>query len=313
MKKLRIAFMGTPDFAVPSLKAIVEAGHQVVGVVSQPDRPRGRGQKHQPTPVKKAARELGIDTIYQPEKLKEPDFLESLKALEADLFVVVAFRILPAVILDMPRHGVINLHPSKLPKYRGAAPLHWTILNGDRDTAISVIFLKKEIDAGNIILQEDHPVFENDTTGDLHDRFSIEGARLLLKSIALIAEGEAKASKQDDSLATPAPKITKGDCLLNFDLPASQVRNRIMGLSPFPGAFTHWQGQTLKLFRAQVFSEDSRMEKPGTIIENKAGEIWIACDPGIISVSELQLQGRKRLSHQDFLRGIKLVPGDILG
>ena len=305
--------MGTPEFAVPSLRAIHASRHQIVGIVSQPDRPKGRGQKLIPTPVKQAALELGLGPVLQPEKLREPDFLAALQALNADLFAVVAFRIMPEAVFAMPPQGTVNLHPSALPKYRGAAPLHWTVLNGDSQTAITTIFIQREIDAGNIILQEPRPVYPEDTTGDLHDRLSEDGAQLLVKSLDLIAAGEVVPQRQDNSLATPARKLTREDCLLSFDQPARAVRNRIMGLSPFPGAYTFLGDQVLKLYRARVIAENEQAGKPGTVLRAAGDQILIACNPGTVSILECQLQGRKRLDAETFLRGTPLAEGQVLG
>lgn len=295
--------MGTPAFAIPTLSRIHDSRHQIVAVVSQPDRPRGRGKKLLPTPVKQFALENNLSPILQPEKLKDPDFVEALQALQADVFVVVAYRILPEVVFTIPSRGTINLHPSKLPKYRGAAPLNWTIINGDRETAITTIFIKKEIDAGNIILQRDVSIEPDETAGSLHDRLGPAGAELILESLDLIENDAVQAQKQDDSLVTPAPKLTKETCHISFDQPAESVKNWIHGLSPFPGAFAFYQDQTMKFYRAEVISEDPQTEPVGAIVKAEKSDFWIACNPGAVAIREIQLQGRKRMKIEDFLRG----------
>ncbi len=300
--------MGTPQFAVPTLEAILNSHHQVVGVVTQPDRQRGRGKKLLPTPVKQFALDNHLSPILQPEKMKDPAFVTALQALDADVFVVVAFRILPEIVFAMPSHGTINLHPSLLPKFRGAAPLNWTIIQGEESTGITTIYIKKEIDAGNIIIQQPFPLVPNETVGELHDRIAPVGAQVVLDSLAQIAAGTVAVSIQDNDLATPAPKLTKETCHLDFNQPAESVKNWIHGLSPVPGAFTYYDGQLLKLFRASVI-ESTKNVTPGTILKAADGEIHIACRDSAISVHELQLQGKKRLTTDVFLRGNQLQEG----
>ena len=305
--------MGTPEFALPALDRIHHSHHSVVGVVSQPDRPRGRGRKLSPTPVKQYALDHGLEPVFQPHTLKDPQFVEELRALEADTFVVVAFRILPEIIFTMPPKGTVNLHPSLLPQYRGAAPLNWAIINGESKTGITTIFIKKEIDAGNIILQREAPVFPEDTAGTLHDRLSQDGAGLLLESLALIEQGTPPTMAQDESKVSPAPKLTREMCHLNFDQPARDVKNWIHGLSPIPGAFTHYQDQLIKLFAAAVIPNAAYQKaSPGTILKAEKAEFHIACNPGVIAVMRLQLQGRKAMQTREFLSGYELQTGEIL-
>jgi methionyl-tRNA formyltransferase len=308
---LKIVFMGTPEFALPALEKIYHSRHRIVGVVSQPDRPRGRGKKLLPTPVKQFALDHNISPVLQPELLKDPEFIAALQALNADLFVVVAFRILPEIMFSMPPKGCINLHPSLLPRYRGAAPLHWTIIKGETVTGITTIFLKKQVDAGNIILQKEMPVYPADTFGDLHDRLAPAGADLLLESLDLIRAGTVETKNQDDALATPAPKLTKETCRLNFARPAPQVKNWIHGLSPLPGAYAFYREEMIKFYRATVVDTTRHSELPGTIVKAHKKDLWIACQPGIVAIEELQLQGRKTLKTGDFLRGVSLTPGEI--
>ena len=302
--------MGTPDFAVPTLQAIANSRHEVVGVVSQPDRPRGRGRRLQPTPVKAAAEKLGIAPVLQPESLKEPGFISDLAALEADAFVVVAFRILPEVIFTMPRKGTLNLHPSLLPELRGAAPINWAVIRGHTRTGLTTILIQKEIDAGNIVLQEPRPIFPDDTAGTLHDRLAPDGAELVVRSLELIATGNARPMVQDPARVTSAPRLHKDDCRLSFDQPAERVRDWIRGLSPFPGAFAFLGDRTVKLYRARVVSGQTIHPVPGTVLRAAGEDLWVACNPGTLALTELKMEGRKAMAAGDFLRGNALEPGD---
>ena len=294
---------------MPSLAAIHQSQHTVVGVVSQPDRPRGRGRKLLPTPVKQFALDQNLAPVLQPEKMKQPDFIDVLTTLRADLFVVVAFRILPEVVFSMPPYGTINLHPSLLPLYRGAAPLNWAIINGDRQTGITTMFIQKQIDAGNMILQEETALSEDETVGMLHDRLAERGAQLLLESIDRIAAGTVTLQQQDSTLATPAPKISKEDCRLRFDQPAAAVRNWIHGLSPLPGAYAAWEEQVVKMYRARVISEADAGVSPGTVVRAEGTALHIACRPGIVAIDHLKIAGRRAMDTADFLRGVKIESG----
>jgi len=299
--------MGTPEFAVPSLQKIHQSSHQIVGVVTQPDRPRGRGQKVLPSPVKQFALEHHLHPILQPEKLKEEKFLQALRELNADVFVVVAFRILPEEVFTMPVLGTVNLHPSLLPRYRGAAPINWAIIEGEKVTGVTTIFIRKEIDAGSIILQKEVPIGEDDTAGTLHDRLAAEGADLLLETLNLIAAGEVKTTRQDEGLVTRAPKLTREIAHLNFNQPAPKVKQWIHGLSPYPGAYAYYQGKMVKFYRAEVISTEKVTAPPGTIVKAEKDQLWIACNPGIIAILELQMQGKKRLGVAEFLRGNQMT------
>ena len=256
MKPLKIVFMGSPEFAVPSLTKIYNSSHNIVAVISQPDRPKGRGKKLQPTAVKLKAQEFGIKNILQPLKMRDTEFQQKLKSLDADIFAVVAFRILPNEILDLAKISTINLHPSKLPKYRGAAPLNWSIINGEKETAATIIRITEKIDGGGILAQKDYPVYPDETAGELHDRMAEAGAELLLDVINRLSDGPIKPVIQDESQVTAAPKLTPEICHLNFDQPAEKVKNWIHGLSPSPAAFAMLDDQKVKLFRAKVFDED---------------------------------------------------------
>ncbi len=310
MSKLKIIFMGTPDFALPSLQKIIDSPHQLIGVVTQPDKPRGRGQRLIPTPVKKLSRDYNISPIWQPVKLKDPDFLADIASQNADLFVIVAFRILPSELFSMPPQGAINVHPSLLPKYRGAAPIHWTIINGEKETGVTIIRLAREIDAGGILLQEKTTVKEEETVGSLHDRLATFGAELLLKAIDAIAKGTISPRPQLDQLATPAPKITKEMRHISFNQPAERVKNWILGLSPFPSAYTIYHGQVIKLFMARVVDYQNRVAHPGTVVRADQDSLQIACEPGIIKILELQREGKQKMNAGEFLRGQQISVGD---
>ncbi len=329
---LRIVFMGTPEFAVASLDALVKAGYNIVGVVTAPDKPAGRGMQLQQSAVKKYAVEHGLK-VLQPEKLKNPEFLEELKSLHADLQIVVAFRMLPEVVWNMPRLGTINLHGSLLPQYRGAAPINWAVINGEKKTGVTTFKLQHEIDTGNILLQESFPIGENETAGEVHDKMKEIGAQLLVRTVKGLAEGTLKETPQQSivnselsietsqSLETHsppdryrdathhsplkhAPKIFTETCKIDFTKPADEVHNLIRGLSPFPGACTELNGKMLKIYR-------SAKENTGVTITAGFHEtdgksfLKFACADGYIHVKELQLQGKKKMNVEDFLRGYR--------
>lgn len=308
-KKLRIVFMGTPDFAVASLAALVEAGYNIVGVITAPDKPAGRGMKLQESAVKKYATEKGL-SVLQPEKLKNPQFLEDLKNLQADVQVVVAFRMLPEAVWNMPPMGTINVHGSLLPQYRGAAPINWAIINGEKETGVTTFKLKHEIDTGDVLLQEAIPIDENETAGELHDRMKEVGAALLVKTIRGLEEGSLEEKPQQSFLESVAfspkhaPKIFTETCRIDFTKTVADVHNLVRGLSPFPGAFCSFQGKTLKIFRS--WKEETQPGiAPGEWESDKRSYLKFACADGFLSITELQLEGKKRLPVQDFLRGYR--------
>jgi methionyl-tRNA formyltransferase len=311
VKKLKIVFMGTPEFAVPSFLKIANSNHQIVGVITQPDRPRGRGQSVFPTPIKIQAQKLTSVPIYQPEKLTDQNFIDQLKSLQADIFVVVAFRILPEAVFSMPPHGTINLHPSLLPKYRGAAPINWTIINGEKETGITIIKISRQIDSGGILAQTRVPVLENETAGSLHDRLAEIGADLLIKTINSMASNNVNILPQNDYEATPAPKLTKEICHISFDQPVEKVKNWIHGLSPHPGAYAFLNHEIIKFYAAGIVDKIYRETSPGKIVNPENGEIHIACNPGIIKILELQKQSKKVLNSPEFLRGFSFKKDDV--
>lgn len=299
----RIVFMGTPEFAVASLDAIVRAGYPVVGVITAPDKPAGRGMQLQGSAVKKYAQEKGLH-ILQPDKLKNPAFLEELRALRADLQIVVAFRMLPEAVWNMPPMGTVNLHGSLLPQYRGAAPINWAVINGEKGTGVTTFQLQHDIDTGNILLQDRFPIGDTDTAGEVHDRMKEIGARLLVHTIDGLAAGTLKDTPQDNAAAIRhAPKIFTETCRIDWTQPVEKVYNLIRGLSPFPTAFTTLDGKMLKIFRAEKETRTGPGPTGQMIIEkNKLG---FRCPDGIIWATEIQMEGKKKMSAEDFLRGYK--------
>lgn len=303
--RMKIVFMGTPDFAVASLDALVKANFDVVAVVTAPDKPAGRGQKLSESAVKKYAVEKGI-AILQPEKLKNPEFIEQIKSYQADLQVVVAFRMLPEVVWNMPPKGTINLHGSLLPQYRGAAPINHAIINGEKESGVTTFFLTHEIDTGNIILSESTPIADNETAGDLHDKLMHIGADLLVKTLKAIEAGEVSEQPQPQSGSLKhAPKIFKEDCKIDWNNPAQMIYNLIRGLSPYPTAFTFLNDKTLKIFKAEIEHKEPGIVAGGFLTDGKTFLKFAAKD-GFIKLLDIQYEGKKRMPIEDFLRGIRL-------
>ena len=322
MKKeeLRIVYMGTPDFAVESLRALVEGGYNVVGVVTMPDKPMGRhGSVLQPSPVKKYALEKGL-TVLQPEKLKDETFLDELRALKADLQIVVAFRILPEVVWNMPPMGTFNLHASLLPQYRGAAPINWAVINGETETGITTFFLKHEIDTGKIIQQVRVPIHETDNVEDVHDRLMLLGGQLVTETVDNILAGTIQPIDQselvgDDVELKPAPKIFHETCQINWNQPMKKVYDFIRGLSPYPAAWSEFEDakgkkQSVKIFSTsmveRVFTASELMPKPGEMLTDGKTYLHVMCQNGLLSINELQMAGKKRMPIADFLRGFEM-------
>lgn len=302
---MKIVFMGTPDFAVASLKALLNAGENVVAVITAPDKPAGRGQKMQSSAVKTFAEAHNIP-VLQPLKLRDPKFLNELKSFAADLQVVVAFRMLPEVVWDMPPKGTINLHASLLPQYRGAAPINHAIINGETVTGVSTFFLTHDIDTGNIIFREEVDILPQDTAGDLHDRLMKTGAQLLVKTVKAIEEGNYQETPQnlEDTTLKQAPKIFKEDCNIDWNQSTQKINDLIRGLSPYPTAYTTLHDKVLKIFKATPeIAEVS--EIPGSIISDEKTFIKFACTDGYIRIEDLQIQGKKRMKTEDFLRGYR--------
>lgn len=302
---MKIVFMGTPDFAVASLNALAEAGFEIAGVVTAADKPAGRGQKLQESAVKKYAVEKGLK-VLQPLKLKDPDFIAALKALNADLHVVVAFRMLPEVVWNMPAKGTINLHGSLLPQYRGAAPINHAIINGEKESGVTTFFLKHEIDTGDIIFSEAVPIAEDDTAGDLHDHLMEAGAGLLVKTVKAIEANDYKEQPQIfSSELKHAPKIFKEFCKVDWNNSAKTIYNLIRGLSPYPTAFAELNEKTIKIFKA-TFEETTPSVSPGMFITDGKSYLKFAAQDGYISLLDVQYEGKKRMMVDEFLRGMRL-------
>jgi methionyl-tRNA formyltransferase len=328
-KDLRIVFMGTPEFAVASLNALVKAGCTIVGVITAPDKPGGRGRQLQQSAVKKYAVENNLH-VLQPEKLKNSEFLEELKSLNADLQIVVAFRMLPEVVWNMPPMGTVNLHGSLLPQYRGAAPINWAVINGEKETGVTTFKLKHEIDTGDILLQESFPVGENDSAGEVHDKMKEIGAQLLVKTVKGLAEGTLEEMPQSEmqnaerltpnandrhsafstqhSALKHAPKIFTDTCKIDFSKTTEEVHNLIRGLSPFPGAFTMLNGKTLKIYKSEKEASSNlpiNWEVSGSFETDRKIFLKFVCADGYLNVKELQLEGKKKMSVEEFLRGYR--------
>lgn len=298
--------MGTPEFAVPTLAAIHESDQEVVGVVTAPDKPAGRGRKLQSSAVKKYADEQGIP-VFQPVKLRNPEFVEAMKALNAELMVVVAFRMLPQMIWEIPSIGTFNLHAALLPDYRGAAPINWVVMNGERQTGMTTFFIDKQIDTGNILLQESMEIPVDWTAGNLHDEMMVKGAGLVMKTIMGLEAGELTPRQQDDSLFQHhAPKIFKEDCRIKWDQPAETIYNFVRGLSPFPTAWTTLEDQNVKIFFTKL-SELEEDGEPGQLLL-KDNALFVKVANGWLEITELQLAGRKRMQTKVWLQGIREIP-----
>lgn len=304
MTDLRIIFMGTPEFAVPSLEILVENKFNVVAVITAPDKPQGRGQKLTPSPVKESALKHNI-RVLQPTNLKSQTFIEELRNFQANLQVVVAFRMLPESVWSMPAMGTLNLHASLLPQYRGAAPIQWVIINGEKETGLTTFFLKHEIDTGSIIFQEREPILGNDTAGDLYERLMKKGCQLVLKTVKAIATGSYPSLPQLPSgNLKHAPKIHKDICEINWNQPAENIRNFVRGLSPSPGAWTVLEEKTFKIFSLQpVTPTIQNLGGPGTLHTDNKDYLYIKTSDGWISVTELQSEGKRKMTIQEFFRG----------
>lgn len=309
---MRIIFMGTPDFAVPSLKILLENGYDIVGVITATDKYGGRGNKKLiESAVKKFALENDLN-ILQPKNLKAPDFVEELRALKADLQVVVAFRMLPEIVWNMPPQGTINLHGSLLPKFRGAAPINWAVINGEVETGVTSFKLKHEIDTGDMIFQEKIPIGEDETVGEIHDKMMDLGAKVVLKTVQAIEKDDVVFHPQDASLVSKAPKIHTDTCRINFENNIDKVHNFIRGLSPYPTAWTTFNELKLKVFRSQKEKAVHNIPLGNFVTDNKS-YLKIAVQGGFIHILELQLQGKKRMAIKDFLNGIKLDAATVFG
>lgn len=303
-RDLKIIYMGTPEFAVPSLDKLVENGWNVVAVITAPDKPKGRGQKLIPSPVKEAALKHEIP-VLQPTNLKSPEFLKELKSYQADLQIVVAFRMLPEVVWSMPPMGTFNLHASLLPNYRGAAPINWAIINGEKETGVTTFFLKHEIDTGSIIHQEKTPILPEESLGEIYEKLMNIGSELVVKTVEDIAKGEVKPLPQYESKALHhAPKIFKETCKIDWENSAESIHNLVRGLSPYPAAWTELEGKVCKIYQSKVFKTDLS-SIPGKIYTDEKTYLRMGTSAGQLEILELQLEGKKRMKTEDFLRGYK--------
>lgn len=303
---MKILFMGTPDFAVPSLRALLQDGHELLGVFTQPDKPKNRGMKLQAPPVKEVALEAGIP-VFQPEKMRDGTALAILHELKPELIVVAAYgRILPREILDVPEYGCINVHSSLLPKYRGAAPIHWAILNGDAESGVTIMHMAEALDAGDIISQARTPIDPDETVGELHDRLAIMGAELLVQTVQNIACGKAKRTPQEEAEVTLAPMLSRALSPMQWERPARELHNQVRGLTPWPSATAMLAGKQYKVWKTAVLDRITDAA-PGTILEAGEAGIQIACGNGtVLLIDELQAEGKRRMLVSDFLRGNSL-------
>jgi methionyl-tRNA formyltransferase len=311
MKEPRILFMGTPEFAVPSLEVLVGKGYPVVTVVTQPDGPKGRGQVPAPPPVKVSALAKGLP-ILQPRRVRDPEFLRIFMDIAPDMVILVAFgQILPKEIIEFPREGCINVHPSLLPRFRGAAPINWTLIRGDQKTGVTILRMDEGVDSGDMLLQEETQIGPEENAGDLHDRLAEMGARMLPGVIEAILAGTARAVPQDAAMVTAAPKLSKEDGLIAWNAGVHDIVNLVRGLSPFPGAYSFLEGKMLKILAAEAF-EGPVGGNPGRIGGPSERGLVVEAGNGQLYLREVQMEGRKKMPIHDFLRGYRLLPEMIL-
>ncbi len=301
--------MGTPDFAIPSLEILLKNQYDVAAVVTAPDKPRGRGQQVSFTPVKEFSVKHSLP-VLQPASLKEPSFISSLQQIQPDLFVVVAFRILPKEVFSIPAKGAFNLHASLLPKYRGAAPINWAIINGEKESGVTTFFLQEAVDTGTIILQARVAIGETMTAGELHDVLADVGAEIVLQTVRLIELGKANPRSQNDTLASPAPKIFKDGCRIQWEKSSREIHNFIRGLSPYPTAWTTHDGKQLKIYRSQITAMQHSMKAGEVLVDGSA--LYVGSSDGAVQILELQQEGKKRMSVAEFLRGYRFSAGVVL-
>ena len=311
---MRVVFMGTPDFAVGTLEELIKAGHEVIGVVTQPDKPKGRGKTLMPTPVKEVALKYQIP-VYQPKKVREKEFTEALRNLSPDVIVVAAFgQIITKEILEIPRFGCINVHASLLPAYRGAAPIQWAVINGEKESGVTIMQMDEGLDTGDMIDKVVVPLAQDETGGSLFDKLSQAGARLCVKVLKDLEEGKAVREKQPEESTTPyASMISKKMGEINWSQPAGSIEQLIRGLDPWPSAYTKLQGKTLKLWKARVVEEKHEKGQPGEVVQVEKEAFFVQTGEGILKIEELQMEGKKRMDTGAFLRGFQLACGEILG
>ena len=299
---MKIVFLGTPDFAIPSLKILTESKHEVVAIVTAPDKERGRGRKVSYTAVKEFALKYNLP-VLQPDKLKNQDFIDQLKNLNSDIFVVVAFRILPKEVFTIPSKLSFNLHASLLPKFRGAAPIQWALIKGENETGVTTFALEEKVDTGNVIIQEKIGIDLHDNFGSLHDKLSELGAKVVLQTVDIIGKGEFEFEKQNDALATPAPKITKEIARIDWNKTAEEIHNLIRGLSPYPGAYFEFNNKIIKVYKSEIKEQlPGKNISTGEIYHDKS-EMLVGCGKNVLSLLELQQEGKNKLRVEEFLRG----------
>ena len=311
---MKLIFMGTPEFAVGALESIIQAGHQVVLVVTQPDKPKGRGKEMQFTPVKKCALEHDIP-VFQPVRIKTPEAVEKLREYEAEIFVVAAFgQLLSEDILNMPKYGCVNIHASLLPKYRGAAPIQWAILNGEKVTGITIMQMEKGLDSGDILLQSTVEIDEKETGDSLHDKLAAEGAKLIVEALPKIEKGEIVPIKQNDEEATHVRMLQKSIGEIDWNKSAVTIERMVRGLNSWPSAYTHFNGKTLKIWSGEISGNETTLPDvvPGTITAVEKTAVYVRTGEYDLKITEVQLEGKKRLPVKEFLLGVKMKPGDRL-
>ncbi len=309
---MKIVFMGTPDFSVPTLQELIDSEHEVVAVVTKPDKPKGRGNKVVCTPIKEVAIAHNID-VYQPNKLREEDFMQTMEEINPDVMVVIAFgQILPKRILDIPKYGCINVHASLLPKYRGAGPIQWSIINGESETGITTMYMDVGIDTGDMIHKQEVKIEDTDTGGSLHDKLSIVGAKLLMKTLEEVQHNTAPREKQDDSLSNYAPMLEKSLGNIDWEKGATQIDLLVRGLNPWPSAYTYLGSKVLKIWSATVIEEELS-GSPGEIVKITKEGFIVKCGQESLLLNEVQLQGKKRMPADAFLRGYDIKAGEMLG
>lgn len=309
--RMKVVFMGTPDFAVPVLEALIK-NHNVVAVVSQPDKPKGRGKKLQPTPVKAVAEANNIP-VYQPERIKDDEFIDFLETIEADIYVVVAYgQLLSQRILDIPKYGCVNVHGSLLPKYRGAAPIQWSIINGEEKTGVTIMYMVRKCDAGDMILKREIEIAPEDTYETLHDKMAPVGAEALIDALNLIEKGEVKAEKQDNSLSCYASMITKDMGIIDWSKSSKEIKNKIRGFNPVPAAYTKYGDDVLKIFKADIVEGYENGEIGEILVVDKKHGFTVKTGDGAIMITEIQAKGGKRMNCADYMRGHQIEVGKIL-
>ncbi len=309
---MKIVFMGTPEFAVPCLQKIIDEGHEVVAVVTQPDKPKGRGKKLAMPPVKELALKYDIP-VYQPLKAREESFVDTLKEMNPELIVVVAFgQILPKGILDIPKYGCVNVHASLLPRYRGAAPLNWVIINGEEKTGVTTMYMDEGLDTGDMILKSEIPLDDEITAGELHDKMMIDGAKVLKETIDLIEKGEAPREKQNNENTCYSPIMNKSLGNIDWNKSAIDIHNLVRGINPWPSAYTTYEGQTMKIWKTKVIDKNSDKD-PGTIISVDKEGINVSTSEGIVQIKEIQMAGKKRMEVPEYIKGNNINTDIILG